>query len=129
MQLGYLLTSISNSGRCPMTRLIGRFWCALCASAIVVQFLSSTALAVDTMADWVGRNNAPGATYHFDSQVFNSLNAVGPTEDNYVVTSPTSIGGSKQAKINYNQDPNNRVNEDPLDVTNVQYSHSYLADL
>jgi len=81
------------------------------------------------MADWVGRNNAPGATYHFDSQVFNSLNAVGPTEDNYVVISPTSIGGSKQAKINYNQDPNNRIDEDPNNPTTaVNYEHSYLAD-
>src|SRR6478752_10797794 len=100
-----------------MTNSFGRVWCALCATAVVLQLLSSTALAVDTMADWVGRNNAPGPTYHFDSQVFNSLNAVGPTEDNYVVTSPTSIGGSKQAKINYNQDPNNRIEEDVNQAT------------
>ncbi len=111
-----------------MTNSFGRVWCALCATAIVLQLLSSRVLAVDTMADWVGRNNAPGATYHFDSQVFNSLNAVGPTEDNYVVTSPTSLGGAKQAKINYNQDPNNRINEDPLGDTNVNWEHSYLAD-
>ena len=74
---------------------------------MVLQLLSSTASAVDTMADWVGRNNAPGATYHFDSQVLNATNAVGPTDDNFVVISPTSIGGAKQAKVNYNQDPNN----------------------
>src|SRR6476660_2733781 len=114
-----------------MTNLFGRVWCALCAAAIVVQLLSSTALAVDTMADWVGRNNAPGPTYHFDSQVLNETNVPGnfPTSDNYVVISPTSIGGAKQAKINYNQDPNNRIDEDPLNpTTNVQYEHSYLAD-
>jgi hypothetical protein len=111
-----------------MTRLIARFWCALCASAIVVQFLSSTASAVDTMADWVGRNNAPGATYYFDSQVLDSTNTVGHTQDNYVVISPTSIGGTKQAKVNFNSDPNNRVNEDPLGATNVNYEHTYLAD-
>jgi hypothetical protein len=108
-----------------------RLSCAFCATAVVFQLLSSTAWAVDTMADWVGRNNAPGATYHFDSQVFNSLNAVGPTEDNYVVISATSIGGSKQAKINYNQDPNRNIDEIPESlggVNNIQYEHSYLAD-
>src|SRR4051812_43548596 len=111
-----------------MTKLFGRVLCAFCATAAALLLLSSNALAVDTMADWVGRNNAPGATYHFDSQVFNSLNAVGPTEDNYVVISPTSIGGAKQAKVNYGQEPNNHINEDPNDVVNVNWEHSYLAD-
>lgn len=86
------------------------------------------------MADWVGRNNAPGPTYHFDSQVlneFDTVNNVSPTSDNYVVISPTSIGGSKQAKINYNQDPNRNIDEIPESmggVNNVNYEHSYLAD-
>ena len=116
-----------------MTNSFGRVWCALCATAIVLQLLSSTALAVDTMADWVGRNNAPGPTYHFDSQVLNETNVAGnfPTSDNYVVISPTSIGGSKQAKINYNQDPNRNIDEIPESsggINNVNYEHSYLAD-
>lgn len=112
-----------------MTDLVSKRLRALCAVTAGFLLLGSTASAVDTMADWVGRNNAPGATYHFDSQVFNSLNAVGPTEDNYVVTSPTSIGGTKQAKINFNQEPNNHVDED-INNPNVliNYEHSYLAD-
>ena len=101
-----------------MTNSFGRRWCALCASAMVLQLLSSRASAVDTMADWVGRNNAPGPTYHFDTQVLNSTNTASPTQDNFVVISPTSIGGQKQAKVNYNQDPNNRINEDPLEAAN-----------
>lgn len=114
-----------------MRSSVGSGWCALCAAAIVVQLLSSRALAVDTMADWVGRNNAPGATYHFDSQVFNSGNVVGPTQDNFVVTSPTSIGGQKQAKVNFNQDPNRNIDEIPTangGVNNINYEHIYLAD-
>jgi hypothetical protein len=79
------------------------------------------------VADWVGRNNSP-ATYHFDAQVFNSANLVGPTEDNYVVTSPTSIGGQKQARVNFAFDPNNRINEDPLEPVNINWEHTYLAD-
>jgi PEP-CTERM motif len=111
-----------------MTNLFGRLWCVLCASAVVVHFLSTTASAVDTMADWVGRNNAPGPTYHFDSQVLNSTNTASPSQDNFVVISPTSIGGQKQAKVNYNQDPNNRIDEDPLNATNINYEHIYLTD-
>jgi PEP-CTERM motif len=115
-----------------MRNAFGRFRCALCASAMVLQLLSSRASAVDTMADWVGRNNAPGPTYHFDSQVlneFDTVNNVSPTSDNYVVMSPTKIGGAKQAKINYNQEPNNHLNEDPDNPTvNVQAEHSYLSD-
>jgi hypothetical protein len=80
-----------------MRMSVGRFWCKLCVSTFVLQSLCSTASAVDTMADWVGRNNAPGPTYHFDSQVLNSTNSASPTEDNFVVISPTSIGGPKQA--------------------------------
>ena len=106
------------------------FVCALCATAIVLQLLSSTASAVDTMADWVGRNNAPGPTYHFDSQVLNSDKHRwhSPTQDNFVVISPTSIGGQKQAKVNFNSDPNNRINEDPLEAININYEHIYLSD-
>jgi hypothetical protein len=112
-----------------MMKSVDCLWQTVCASTFVVLLLGSNALAVDTMADWVGRNNAPGATYHFDSQVLNSTNTASPTEDNYVVISPTSIGGSKQAKINYNQDPNNRIDEDPNNPTTfVNYEHSYLAD-
>jgi hypothetical protein len=110
-----------------MKNAFSRLRCAICASAVVVQFLSSTASAVDTVADWVGRNNSP-ATYHFDSQVFNSANLVGPTQDNYVVTSPTSIGGQKQARVNFGQDPNNRIEEDPLQAININWEHTYLAD-
>src|SRR6476469_4895766 len=115
MQRGSLLSSISISGRCPMTNSFGRLRCALCASAMVLQLLSSRASAINTMADWVGRNNAPGPTYHFDSQVLNETNVPGnfPTSDNYVVMAPNKIGGAKQAKINYNQDPNNRIAEEP----------------
>jgi hypothetical protein len=83
------------------------------------------------MADWVGRNNAPGATYHFDSQVLNSTNTASPSEDNFVVISPTSIGGQKQAKVNFNQDPNRNIDEIPTElggVNNVNYEHIYLSD-
>ena len=113
-----------------MKNAFGRVSCALCATAAVLQLLSSTASAVDTMADWVGRNNAPGATYHFDSQVLNETNVAGnfPTKDNFVVISPTKIGGTKQAKVNFNFDPNNRINEDPLEAVNVNYEHIYLSD-
>src|SRR5690348_10857284 len=103
--------------------------CWLAAMAAVLQCFASSALAVDTMADWVGRNNAPGATYHFDSQVLNATNTPGTaSEDNFVVISPTSIGGKKQAKVNFGFDPNTRVNEDPNEVVNGNYEHLYLSD-
>jgi PEP-CTERM motif len=113
-----------------MKNSFGRVSCALCAIAVVLQLLSSTASAVDTMADWVGRNNAPGPTYHFDSQVLDETNTAGnfPTKDNFVVISPTKIGGQKQAKVNFNFDPNNRINEDPLEAVNVNHEHIYLSD-
>lgn len=114
-----------------MTNLFGRVWCAFCATAVVLQLLNSTASAVDTMADWVGRNNAPGPTYHFDSQVLNSTNTASPTEDNFVVISPTSIGGTKQAKVNYNQEPNRNRFEIPVGdggINDVNYEHIYLSD-
>jgi hypothetical protein len=112
-------------------RKLGGFVCVLIATTFFSQLLGSSASAVDTMADWVGRNNAPGPTYHFDSQVFNSANVVGPTQDNFVVTSPTSIGGQKQARINFNQDPNRNIDEIPTadgGVNNINYEHVYLAD-
>jgi len=111
-----------------MRKAMGGTWYWVAAIAAVVQCCATQARAVDTMADWVGRNNAPGATYHFDSQVLNSTNTASPTEDNFVVISPTSIGGRKQAKVNFNQDPNNRINEDPSEATAVNYEHIYLAD-
>jgi hypothetical protein len=111
-----------------MTDLVSKRLRALCAVIAGFLLLGSTASAVDTMADWVGRNNAPGATYTFDNQVLNSTNTAAPTEDNYVVTSPTSIGGSKQAKINYNQDPNRNIDELPGGTSAINYEHSYLAD-
>ena len=112
-----------------MRKLVGWFLCSLSAVALCGQLLSSSALAFDTVADWVGRNNSP-ATYHFDSQVLDETNLVGnfPTSDNFVVTSPTSIGGQKQAKVNFNFDPNNRINEDPNEAVNLNYEHIYLAD-
>jgi PEP-CTERM motif len=113
-----------------MRKLIGRILC-LSVAVFAWQLLASSVWAADTMADWVGRNNAPGATYTFDSQVLNSTNTASPTEDNYVVISPTSIGGQKQAKINYNQDPNRNENEIPTvdgGISNINYPHSYLAD-
>jgi hypothetical protein len=79
----------------------------------------------------VGRNNAPGATYHFDSQVLNSTNSASPSEDNFVVISATSIGGQKQAKVNFNQDPNRNIDEIPSGdggVSAVNYEHIYLSD-
>src|SRR4051794_8292530 len=131
MQLGSLFSSSSNSGRCPMIKMFDRVFCAWCAVAIVFQLLCSSASAVDTMADWVGRNNAPGATYTFDSQVLNATNTVGHTDDNFIVISPTSIGGAKQAKVNYNQDPNRNVDEIPESlggVNKINWEHQYLAD-
>src|SRR5215213_7917198 len=108
-----------------MKKLVERTCIPLFTTAIVLQLLSSTASAVDTMADWVGRNNAPGATYHFDSQVLNETNVAGnfPTSDNFVVISPTSIGGAKQAKVNFAFDPDNRINEDPNEEVNLNYEH------
>jgi hypothetical protein len=114
-----------------MTDLVSKRLRALCAVTSGVLLLGSTASAVDTMADWVGRNNAPGATYTFDNQVlneFDTVNNVFPTSDNYVVISPTSIGGQKQAKINFNQDPNRNVDEQVGGTSNINYEHSYLAD-
>jgi hypothetical protein len=117
----------------PMSKKVGRVFCASVAAAFALLILGSHALAVDTMADWVGRNNAPGATYHFDSQVLNETNTAGnfPTSDNFVVISPTSIGGSKQAKINFNQDPNRNIDEIPAvdgGINNINYEHIYLSD-
>jgi hypothetical protein len=101
-----------------MTNSFGRVWCAWCATAIVLQFLCSRALAVDTMADWVGLNNSP-ATNVFDSQVVGA-NGSPPSDENFVVISPTSIGGTVQAKIRYNfvgdQEPS------------VNAEHVYLSD-
>jgi hypothetical protein len=94
---------------------------------LVLQILGARALAVSTMADWVGRNNSP-ATNTFDSQVFGATNVSAPTDENFVIVSPTSIGGQVQAKVNYNFDPNNKINEDPNEVVNVNYPHLYLAD-
>src|SRR5690242_17916106 len=102
-------------------------WCAVCAAVLVLQLLGSRAQAVSTMADWVGRNNSP-ATNTFDSQVFGANNTSAPTDENFVVISPTSIGGQVQAKIGYNTDPNNRINEDPNEAININYPHVYLAD-
>lgn len=105
---------------------------SLAAATAILQFPASSARAitpiVHTMADWVGRNNAPGQTYTFDSQVTNAAQSSGPTDDNFVVISPTSIGGQKQAKVNYNFDPNNRVFEDPPNPTNINFPHLFLAD-
>jgi hypothetical protein len=80
------------------------------------------------MANWVGRNNAPGATYTFDSQVLNATNSASPTNDNFVVISPTSIGGAKQAKVNYNFDPDRNINEEVGGTSAINYEHQYLAD-
>jgi hypothetical protein len=87
------------------------------------------------MADWVGRNNShdPGQTYTFDSQVLNATNVAGnfPTNENFKVISPTSIGGQVQAKVNYNQDPNRNIDEIPESlggIPNANYPHLYLAD-
>lgn len=110
-------------------RKLGGFFCALFAATLALHVTGSNALAVHTMADWVGRNNAPGPNYTFDSQVLNATNTAAPTDDNYVVISPTKIGGQKQAKINFNQDPNRNEFEDPNGPSNVNFPHSYLADL
>jgi hypothetical protein len=85
-----------------MKRKVGIVLCPVSVAASILQFLASSALAVSpvvhTMADWVGRNNAPGPTYTFDDQVLNAAQTSAPTDDNFVVISPTSIGGRKQAR-------------------------------
>ena len=51
-----------------------------------------------------------------------------PTDDNFVVISPTSIGGQKQARVNFNFDPDNRQFENPANPLDVNFQHLYLAD-
>src|SRR5262245_37466501 len=122
-----LFSSMSISGRCPMKKSVGRDLRVWCASVILIQLLCSRALAVDTMADWVGLNNTQtrtGVWTDFDKQVLGGDGLPGHDE-NFAVISPTSIGGTVQAKINYNQSPNN---EQPLGTSNVNAPHVYLAD-
>src|SRR5262249_30360453 len=114
-----------------MRRKVRVVFCCVGAAAAILQFLASSASAlapsVDTMADWVGRNNAP-STYTFDNQVLNAAQTSAPTDDNFVMISPTSIGGQKQAKVNYNFDPDNHEFENSANPTNLNFPHLFLAD-
>lgn len=110
-----------------MRACIGRFLCRMGVAVGVLMVFTPRVLAVDTMADWIGLNNTPpttGVWPEFDSQVLGPTGTA-PHHENFVVISPTSIGGTVQAKINYNQSPNR---EEPLGTSNVNFPHLYLAD-
>jgi hypothetical protein len=105
-----------------MKRLVCGILCQLSVAVLALFVLAPTVLAADTMADWQGLNNTQtgtGVFPDFDSSVLGADGQPGHDE-NFVVTSPTSIGGTVQAKINYNQDPNRG--------TDVNLPHVYLAD-
>jgi hypothetical protein len=61
------------------------------AAIVALHLLASTALAVDTMSDWVGQNSNPG----------NTTFTVVTTTNNYGLISDTSAGGTLQSKINF----------------------------
>ncbi len=60
------------------------------AAIVALHLLASTALAVDTMADWTGQNNRP-----------TDPPSVFAPDNNYGLISPTSVGGQIQSKINF----------------------------
>jgi hypothetical protein len=72
-------------------RKLGGLFCALIAATLTLHVLGANALAVDTMADWVGENtNASNRTFQTVT-----------TNNNYGLISDTSVGGIVQSKINF----------------------------
>jgi hypothetical protein len=94
-----------------MRKLVSKGLCVLGAAAAALQFCGSSALAVDTMADWTGQNSNAG----------NTTFQVVTTANNYGLISDTSVGGDIQSKVNFHS---------PLDpsVTVVDEHHIYFSD-
>ena len=92
--------------------MIGKILVRCSVAVVAMQFLLSSARAVDTMADWTGQNNTqpttPPGTYAQDN--------------NYSIISPTSVGGQIQSKVNFHS-PQQFPAENTIDTAFV-----YLSD-
>ena len=94
-----------------MNTQIGRMLGSVSVAVLALHFSGSNILAVDTMADWTGQNtNAANTTF-----------TVVTINNNYGLTSSTSVGGTVQSKINFHSPA------DPT-VTNVNEHHVYFSD-
>lgn len=101
-----------------MRQSIGKFVCMLGVAAAALPYVGSSALAVDTMADWTGQNNVlVGVVQPFvnDAEVRN----------NYGLISNTAVGGQFESKINFTGDPIVTA-EQPVDFHHIHFSDPTL---